>query len=142
HPLEPPSGPVSKWREQLSGRRLRADATPCDMLLESRPVFPNALLAAVDFSEPSRLALVLAARLARQCSATLTVFHAEDPLLSAAAQAEGIALAEETRVELARFVRSAPPAGDIDTRYDVATGPAATAVIDAAARDADLIVIG
>ena len=46
---------------------------------------PRAILASVDFSEPSRVALTCAARLAKQCRAHLHVLHAEDPLLASAA---------------------------------------------------------
>lgn len=104
---------------------------------------PTSIVAPVDFSESSRLALVLAARLAHRCGARLLVFHAQDPLLSAAARVEGIALEEETRVELARFVRSAPPAGDIATIHEVVIGQAAPAIAEMAHANAiDLIVMG
>ena len=70
----------------------------------------RSILAAVDFSEPSRVALDFAARLANHCGATLHVLHAQDPLLAAAAQSEGIDLVRESRDELARFTadRRAP----------------------------------
>ena len=63
----------------------------------------RSILAAVDFSAPSRVALEFAARLANQYGATLHVLHAQDPLLAAAAQSEGIDLVRESRDELARF---------------------------------------
>ena len=66
---------------------------------------PRVVLAAVDFSEPSRVALVCAARLARQCGAELHVLHAEDPLLAEAARAGGVDLAGETRDELLASLR-------------------------------------
>jgi len=49
-------------------------------------ILPRTILAAVDFSDASRAALVLAARLARHCGSDLHVVHAEHPLLDAAAQ--------------------------------------------------------
>lgn len=61
---------------------------------------PRSILAAVDFSDASRVALQFAARLAHQCQAELHVLHAEDPLLNAAARHHGIDLSSETREEL------------------------------------------
>ena len=52
------------------------------------------------------MALDFAARLANQCGATLHVLHAQDPLLAAAAQSEGIDLVRESREELARFTQT------------------------------------
>jgi nucleotide-binding universal stress UspA family protein len=57
----------------------------------------------VDFSDPSRVALDFAARLATQSGAALHVLHALDPLLSAAADAHEIDLTRESREELVRF---------------------------------------
>ena len=73
---------------------------------------PKVVLAAVDFSEPSRVALTCAARLAKQCGAELHVLHAEDPLLACAAQKAGVDLTRETRDELTAFMQSAAPAGE------------------------------
>ena len=53
---------------------------------------PRSILAAVDFSAPSRVALEFAARLANHCQASLHVLYVEDPLLAAAAKAQGIDL--------------------------------------------------
>src|SRR5688572_4137106 len=104
---------------------------------------PRAVLAAVDFSEPSRAALVYAARLARQCKAILHVLHAEDPLLAGAARAAGIDLPSETREELGAFMQDAAPAGDWAPLDHVVTGPAVDVICDIAARErADVIVIG
>ena len=104
---------------------------------------PRAVLAAVDFSEPSRVALVYAARLARQCNATLHVLHAEDPLLAGAARAAGIDLTSETREELGAFMQSAAPAGDWTPMHHVVIGPAVDVIRDIAERErADVIVIG
>ena len=104
---------------------------------------PTSILVAVDFSPSSRLALMLGARLAKQCGASLTVLHVEDPLLAAAAKAEGIALSEETRAELELFVRSAAPAGEIARLHDVVSGDASTTISRVAQRDGvDLVVLG
>jgi universal stress protein A len=105
---------------------------------------PRAVLAAVDFSEPSRVALDFAARLARQCQATLHVLHVENRLLIAAAKAEGIDLTRETREELARFTAHATAAGhSISVHEHVVSGEAARTVCDIAQREqADVIVLG
>ena len=42
---------------------------------------PHRVLAAIDFSEASRVALRMAARLAAHCDSELHVLYAEDPLL-------------------------------------------------------------
>lgn len=104
---------------------------------------PRAILAAVDFSEPSRAALTLAARLASQCGATLHVLHAEDPLLASAAAETGIDLTTETREELQRFIQAAVPAGGPPAYRDVVVGPPVSAILDVAQREGtDLIVLG
>src|SRR5688500_5325930 len=102
---------------------------------------PRTVLAVVDFSEPSRVALMCAARLARQCHATLHVLHAEDPLLAGAARVAGIDLTTETRDALGAFVQSA--AGDWAPMHHVVTGSAVDVIRDIAVREgADVIVIG
>jgi nucleotide-binding universal stress UspA family protein len=104
---------------------------------------PTSVLAAVDFSEGSRAALSLAARLAVHCSARLHVLHAEDPLLGAAASHQGIDLERQTRDELHRFVAAAWPASIASPQLDVAAGPAHDVVLDAAHRHhADVVVVG
>jgi nucleotide-binding universal stress UspA family protein len=105
---------------------------------------PRAILAAVDFSDSSRVALSFAARLARHCAATLHVLHAEDPLLVAAAKAADIDLTRETREELARFATTAVPAGDwAPAHHHVVTGGGTSVICDIAAREqVDLIVLG
>ena len=104
---------------------------------------PRTVLAAVDFSDSSRTALMFAARLSITARAALHVVHAEEPLLASAASARGVDLARETREELAIFVKSAPPAGDLTPVLHTIAGPGA-GVITAVARDtgADVIVIG
>ena len=104
---------------------------------------PRTVLTAVDFSEPSRVALVCAARLARQCHATLHVLHAEDPLLAGAARAAGIDLTAETREELGAFVQSPALAGDWAPMLHVVIGSAVDVIRDIALREgADVIVVG
>ena len=104
---------------------------------------PRLVLAAVDFSDASRVALTCAARLARHTGAALHVLHAEDPLLAAAARASGVDLDHETRDELGRFMQSAAPAGDWAPMHHVVTGPAVDVIRDIAQREgADVIVMG
>jgi nucleotide-binding universal stress UspA family protein len=105
---------------------------------------PRVVLAAVDFSEPSRVALNVAARLAIQSGASLHVLHAEDPLLASAARAAGVELASETRGELQAFVQSAVPAGRLAApALHVVTGPPVETLCDIAQREkADVVVMG
>jgi nucleotide-binding universal stress UspA family protein len=104
---------------------------------------PRVVLAAVDFSDSSRVALGFAARLAAQTGAALHVLHAEDPMLASAARAAGVDITAETRAELEPFVRSAIPAGQAAPRLHVATGPAVETLCDVATREqADLVVMG
>ena len=113
---------------------MRADFTPM--------MPPRAIVAAVSFSESSRVALVLAARLARHCGAELHVLHVEDPLLDAAARHEGIDLATETHAELRRFVAGAWPAALCLTETHVLAGTAVEVILDVAHRHrADLVVV-
>ena len=103
---------------------------------------PRRVLAAVDFSEPSRTALTFAARLARHCNAELHVLHAEDPLLCAAARTGGVDLRQQTRDELATFLAaSALPAG-LAIHTHVIGGVATSVICDIAMREeADVIVL-
>lgn len=104
---------------------------------------PKVVLAAVDFSDPSRIALACAARLAKHCRAQLHVLHVEDPLLAAAAQSSGVDLARETREELGRFMQSASPAGEWAPAHHVIAGSSVDVICHIAEREsADVIVIG
>ena len=104
---------------------------------------PRTILAAIDFSDTSRTALVCAARLARHCQARLHVVHAEHPLLGAAAEHSGIDLAAQTREELQRTVAAAPPAADCSPQLHAVAGPAVEVILEVAgARQADLVVVG
>jgi nucleotide-binding universal stress UspA family protein len=104
---------------------------------------PRVVLAAVDFSEPSRIALTCAVRLSRHCGAALHVLHAEDPLLAGAASVDGVDLAQETRDELEAFVEVANPADRQTPTYHVVSGAAVDVICDIAVREgADIIVVG
>jgi universal stress protein A len=105
---------------------------------------PRSVLATVDFSEPSRVALEFAARLANQCQATLHVLHVESPLLAAAARAKGIELIREAREELARFTAGTTVARTLSaTRLHVVSGDATRTICDIAEREqADVIALG
>jgi nucleotide-binding universal stress UspA family protein len=103
---------------------------------------PRAILAAVSFSDTSRVALVLAARLARHCSAELHVLYVEDPLLDAAAGPAGIDLASDTHRALQRFVADAWPAALCSPQAQVIAGEPVDVILDVAHRHrADLVVV-
>lgn len=100
------------------------------------------ILAAVDFSDRSRVALGFAARLACRFRAELHVLHAQDPLLSAAAEASGMNLARESEDELRALVAATWPAERCRLHFDVMVGRPAATIVDAAERErADLIVL-
>jgi nucleotide-binding universal stress UspA family protein len=104
---------------------------------------PQVVLAAIDFSESSRVALAFAARLAKHCDAQLHVLHAEDPMLASAARSKGVDLAAETRSELGAFMQSSFPAGDWAPQHHVVAGAAVDVIRDTAEREsAELIVVG
>lgn len=101
----------------------------------------------IDFSEPSRSALVYAAAIADHVGAHLTVVAVVDALLAEAAAAAGVApsLADETRCELKRFcddVFAHRESGAADVDYQVATGKPADEILRVA-RDlkASLVVM-
>jgi nucleotide-binding universal stress UspA family protein len=105
--------------------------------------WPTRILAAVDFSAPSRTALSFAARLARQYGAELHVMHAEHPLLAAAAAERGIDLSGDTAAELRKFIETAWPAADCLPQTHVVVGQAGATIANTAIREnADLIVVG
>jgi nucleotide-binding universal stress UspA family protein len=104
---------------------------------------PRTILAAVDFSETSKTALALAARLARHSGAALHVLHVQDPLLSIAARHEGIDLARDTDDALQRFVTSAWPAVECSPQCHTVTGAVRETILDIAHRvQAQLLVVG
>lgn len=116
----------------------------------SRDFPPRRILVPVDFSEPSRTALRFGARLAVHCDAALHVLHAEDPLLSAAAEAGGIDLRAQTLEEVTGFIQSSalPPLTQAHgavalPSVHIVGGPARQVICDIATRErADAIVIG
>jgi universal stress protein A len=108
----------------------------------------RSVLCPIDFSDPSRAALVYAAAVAEHFGAQLTVLAVDDPLLAEAAAAAGLvpSLAAETTEELRRVCadvlgqsRDAP---DDHLRFRVRIGKAAVEILQEA-RDAgtDLIVM-
>ena len=104
---------------------------------------PRTIVAAIDFSDASRVALVLAARLARHCRSALHVLHAEHPLLDVAADRAGIDLARETHEELERFIAAAAPAAECSPQLHVMAGAAVYVILDVAHQhQADLVVVG
>jgi nucleotide-binding universal stress UspA family protein len=103
---------------------------------------PRAILAAVTFSETSRVELVLAARLARHCGADLHVLYVEDPLLDAAARRHGIDLARGAERDVQRFVADAWPAALCSPLIHVVAGPPVDVILDVAhGQGVDLIVV-
>jgi nucleotide-binding universal stress UspA family protein len=103
----------------------------------------RSILAAVDFSEPSRAALEFAARLANHCNGMLHVLHVQDPLLAAAAQSERIDLIGESRDELVQFTQRGVAVDQPRLHHHVITGRSTLAICDLAVRErADLIVLG
>lgn len=103
----------------------------------------RAVLAPVDFSEPSRTALTFAARFARQTSAALHVLFVEDPLLAEAARQAKLDLAGDAREELSRFVAAAAPLSEVSTQLHVLTGSPVDVILETArAIHADLTVVG
>jgi len=104
---------------------------------------PKRVLAAIDFSEPSRVALVMAARLAAHSDAVLHVLHANDPLLSAAARMQGIELRLQAQEELEHFLAASALPPSVPRRHHVVAGPATEVICNIACREnADVVVIG
>lgn len=103
---------------------------------------PGRILVAVDFSDRSHVALEFAARLACQFESELHVMHAQDPLLSAAAEHQRINLVRESEDELRALVGTTWPATFCRLHFDVIVGPASTAIAHTAQREgADVIVM-
>lgn len=105
------------------------------------------ILCPIDFSEPSRAALVHAAAIAEHFGATLDVLAVDDPLLAEVAASTGhVGLQEETARELRRFcARTLEGFGQTasTTAFQVRTGkPAAEILAAARETNADLTVMG
>src|ERR1041384_7888603 len=104
---------------------------------------PHRILAAIDFSEPSRIALAMAARLAAYGNAELHVLHAEDPLLCAAAQIHRLNLSVQAREELQAFVVATALPSSVRVHPHVVGGEAIETICTIAGRElADVIVLG
>lgn len=100
------------------------------------------VLAAVDFSDRSRVALAFAARLACQSGAELHILHAQDPLLTAAAESRGFDLLADSRDQLRAFARDTWPVSECPLHFDVIVGRASAVIGHAAERArADLVVV-
>ena len=113
---------------------------------------PRTILVAIDFSESSRGALAMAARLAHSCGAALHVLHAEDPLLAATAAVRGFDLHRDTTDQLEAFIAETPGiprrpgsggTGGPSVALHVVAGASADVICDVAIRErADLVVVG
>jgi nucleotide-binding universal stress UspA family protein len=104
---------------------------------------PRTVLAAVDFSDSSRVALTFAARFAKHVGAVLHMLYAEDPMLVAAAAARGVDLTRETNDELVIFAKSVGLVGAARPVVHVVTGPPSQVIRDIGRREgADLVVVG
>ena len=105
------------------------------------------VLCPIDFSEPSRAALVYAAAIADHFAARLLVLAVDDPLLAEAAASAGLvpSLAEETEQELQRLCRAVlgqPVPGPKQLELRVSTGKPAVEILRLAREAAaDLIVM-
>jgi len=106
-------------------------------------ISPQTILTAVNFSDASHAALVLAARLARRSGAVPHVLFVEDPLLDAAAGRAGIHLAASSRAELRRLIGDEWPAPECSPQLHVVAGREVDVILDVAHRQgADLIIVG
>jgi len=104
---------------------------------------PHRMLAAVDFSEPSRTALQMAARLAAQCHGELHVVYAEDPLICAAARAVHVRPWDDAREQLAAFTGGAAVASQVVIHPHVIEGHPTDVICTIGRREqADVIVVG
>lgn len=104
---------------------------------------PKRIMVGADFSEPSRTALMFAARLAVHAGGDLDVLHVQDPLLMAAARKAGIDLRTESAEEVGRFIRDTPPAEACHPHTFVLSGTPGQVLCEIAAREqADVLVVG
>ena len=97
----------------------------------------------LSFSEPSRVALVLAARLARHCGADLHVLYVEDLRCSMPRRATSGSISPDTpSVNCSRFIADAWPAVLCSPQVHVVAGADVDVILDVVHRQAaDLIVI-
>ena len=104
---------------------------------------PRSVLAAIDFSPGSRVALGFASRLASQCGAALHVLHAVPPAVVQAGRAAGHDVRDEMLDEVRKVLAEAAPAVVQSAHCHVIEGEVASVILDIAAREnADLIVLG
>lgn len=104
---------------------------------------PARVLAAVDFSEGSRVALSCAARLARHCDGQLHIVHVPPRLMHAPAFELAAAITAGINADLRAFVSATPCADAMHPRYHVVIGDTARVVRDIATRErCDVIVVG
>lgn len=104
---------------------------------------PARVLAAVDFSEGSRLALSCAARLARHCDGELHVLHVPPRLLHTPALERGTPITAGINADLRAFVDATPCAAALHPRCRVVIGETARVIRDIATRErCDVIVVG
>lgn len=101
------------------------------------------IVAAIDFSEPSRIALMFADRLAQHAGAELHVVHAVDPLLAVAAQERGVEITADVQDEMQSFANTARRTPLPLAAYHVFAGTAIEAINELALRvSADVVVVG
>jgi nucleotide-binding universal stress UspA family protein len=113
-------------------RREEGDVTP-----------RRGVLAAVDFSEGSRVALAFAARLATQMHAQLHVLHAVDPVLAALGGDDGQRFRSDVRQELQRHLSSITTTPVDASCCHVVDGLASTVIVNIAMRErANVVVLG
>ena len=104
---------------------------------------PRRVMAAVDFSDGSRIALAFAARLAVQAGAQLHVLHAVDPALAAVSGVAGESFRAEVRQELERHLSAVTTLHVDASCCHVVDGLASDVIINVALRErADVVVLG
>ena len=104
---------------------------------------PQRVLAAVDFSEPSRTALSCAARLARHCRSELHIVHVPPLGLHTQASRRASGFAADISENLRAFVDATPHAATAHPRCHIVAGETARVIRDMAKREGcDVIVVG
>jgi nucleotide-binding universal stress UspA family protein len=106
------------------------------------------VLCPIDFSDPSRAALLHAAAVAKHFGARLALLAVDDPLLAEASAAAGLEppLAEQTREELQRLcaevLGTSAKDGSLQVQFNVRTGKPGVEILNEARHlAADLIVM-
>ncbi|MGB3542358.1 universal stress protein [Rubrivirga sp.] len=103
---------------------------------------PQTIVAAIDFSTPSKVSLTLAADLAERAGAVLHLVHADVLFRSGTAEVPDATPSATLRLQLERFAADAlgPDGAEIAVVRDVA--PAAAILRHVSEVDADLVVVG